>query len=234
MITAALSVMVKNLRAECGHSLSVAQGVNQVETLKYLLARTQEELWTAFIWPELKLRASVTMAAGQYSYPYHVDMPYDCVREAWTAPADSAANTHWTSVEYGIPSEDYILPDDTNSERSDPIRYWDVFDATKFRVWPTPNTAVKFRFLGQEKLSPFIADADVSTLDLTAIVLFTAADLLGRAKAEDADIKMQKAQRHLTKLLGNKISAKMKVSTLGGGSPNRNTQYSNILFGRGF
>ena len=38
---------------------------------------------------------------------------------------------------------------------------------------------------------------------------------------------MQKAQRHLTKLLGNKISAKMKVSTLGGGSPNRNTQVLN-------
>jgi hypothetical protein len=101
-------------------------------------------------------------------------------------------------------------------------------------VWPTPNTAARLRFIGQDMLDPFIADADVSTLDSTAIVLFTAADLLARAKAEDASIKMQKAQRHLAKLLGNKISAKMKVSSLGGGSPNRSTRNNNILFGRGF
>jgi hypothetical protein len=31
--TQQLQVMVKNLRAECGHSLSVAQGTNQVDTL---------------------------------------------------------------------------------------------------------------------------------------------------------------------------------------------------------
>ena len=65
MHTEQLSVLVKNLRAEAGHSLSVAQGLNQVETLKYLCARTQEELWTAFVWPELTVRANVQMAAGQ-------------------------------------------------------------------------------------------------------------------------------------------------------------------------
>ena len=234
MLTAQLQVMVKNLRAECGHSLSVAQGVNQADTLKYLLARTQEELWTAFVWPELKLRASILLATGQYAYPYHVDLPYDCIREAWTAPAGDTTDTHWTSVEYGISDEDMILPDGTNSERADPAQYWDSNDATTFRVFPTPNTSSRLRFIGQKKLAPFIADSDVSTLDATAIVLFAAADLLARAKAEDATLKMQKAQRHLQKLLGNKISSKMKVATLGGGSPNRNTRYSSILFGRGF
>ena len=39
------------------------------------------------------------------------------------------------------------------------------------------------------------------------------------AKPEDAATKMQKAQRHITKVLGNKINAKNKVSTLGGGTP---------------
>lgn len=234
MLTQQLQVMVKNLRAECGHSLSIAQGVNQAETLKYLLARTQEELWVAFVWPELKLRAGILLATGQYAYPYHADMPYDCIREAWTAPAGATADTHWTSVEYGIDDEDMILPDNTNSERGDPAQYWDNDGDTTFRIWPTPNTASRLRFVGQKKLAPFIADSDVSTLDATCIVLFAASDLLARAKAEDAAIKAQKAQRHLQKLLGNKVSAKMKVATLGGGSPNRNTRYSSILFGRGF
>ena len=178
--------MVKNLRAECGHALSVAQGVNQFETLKYLLARTQEELWTAFVWPDLKLRAAIVLAAGQYSYPYHADMPYDCIREAWTAPAESRADTHWTSLEYGI-DEDMILPDGTNSERADPVQYWDVDDADDVsasgrRRTPRPGCASTARS-SSRRSSP---TADVSTLDATAIVLFTAADLLARAKAEDA------------------------------------------------
>ena len=234
MITAQLQLMVKNLRAECGHSLSVAQGVNQVDTLKYLLARTQEELWTAFIWPELKVRSDIGLVAGQYFYTYQPDVPFDSIREVWATPASSVNDPHWTPVIYGIDNEDLILVDGSNSERSDPVQYWDVYSATQYRVWPTPDTATRLRFVGQKPLGNFTADSDYSTVDSTAVVLFAAADLLARAKAEDADIKMQKAQRHLTKLLGNKVSAKNKVATLGGGSPNRNTKYNNLLFGRGF
>ena len=162
MATAQLQVMVKNLRAECGHSLSVAQGVNNAETLKYLLSRTQEELWTAFVWPELKLRVAISLATGQYSYPYHADMPYDCIRETWTAPAGSAEGTHWTPVEYGIDVEDMILPDGTNSERDDPPVYWDADGPANFRIWPTPNTSTRLRFVGQKRLNPLVADSDVS------------------------------------------------------------------------
>lgn len=233
MHTEQLSVLVKNLRAECGHSLSVAQGVNQVDTLKYLISRTQEELWTAFVWPELKVRANVYLSAGQYSYPYPNTLPYDSIREVWTTPAN-IPQPHWTPVAYGIDNEDLVLADGSNSERSDPVQYWDTNGATAFRVWPTPDGATVLRLVGQTILAPLIADSDVSTLDATALVLFAASDLLARAKAEDAASKAQKAQRHLTKLLGNKISAKMRVSTLGGGSPNRVTKHSSILFGRGF
>ena len=80
MQTDQLQVMVRNLRAECGHALSVAQGVNQVDTLKYLLARTQVELWTAFTWPELVVRAPITLAAGQYLYPYPPSLGFDAIR----------------------------------------------------------------------------------------------------------------------------------------------------------
>ena len=234
MITAQLSVMVRNLRAEVGHSLSTAQGTNNAETLKYLLSRTQEELWTAFLWPELKLRVPITLATGQYSYPYHADMPFDCIREAWTSPAGSAEGTNWTPVEYGISEENMILPDGTNDNRGDPVEYWDTDGPSNFRIYPTPDTSARLRFVGQKRLNPLLADSDVSTLDSTAIVLLTAADILARSKAEDADLKMQKGQRHLTKLLGNKISSKMKVATLGGGSPNRRTHNASVLFARGF
>jgi hypothetical protein len=229
MATQQLSVMVKNLRSEAGHALSIAQGTNQYETLKYLLARTQEELWVAFQWPELKLRDDMQMVAGQHTYTYSF-LPFDNIRETW-ASAKAGAGASWCPVSYGFPSEDMLLSNGANSERGDPVQYWEPVASTapspgtpSYRVWPTPDTTGPLiRFVGQRSLGAFIADSDVSTLDATCIVLFAAAELLARAKAEDAATKMQKAQRHLTKLLGNKISAKMKVATLGGGSPSYRT-----------
>lgn len=221
MRTEQMQVMVRNLRAECGHSLSIAQGTNQVDTLKYLLARTQEELWTAFIWPDIMTRQNVSLNAGQYLYAFPAQLSYDAIRESWTAQPGSNS---WGELSYGI-DEDYIKPDGANTERADPVRYWDIDEGGMFRVWPTPNTSGGWvRFKGNKPLAPFAADADVSTLDATAIVLFAAADLLARAKAEDAPSKQQKAQRHLTKLLANKVSAKLKVSTVGSGSPNLRPQ----------
>jgi hypothetical protein len=225
--------MVKNLRAEAGHALSVAQGVNQYETLKYLLARTQEELWTAFVWPDLVVRANVALAAGQFIYPFPSSptaMTFDMIRETWVATPSS---TNWGLLSYGI-NENRIKPDGTNSDRSDPVQVWDVEGPDQFRVWPTPDVGGgNIRFKGMMQLNPFLIDTDQSTLDGTAIVLFTAADLLARAKAEDAATKMQKAQRHITKLLANKISAKGKISTLGGGAPVYIRRNTNLLYGPG-
>lgn len=231
MPTALLSVMVKNLRAEAGHALGVAQGVNNYETLKYLLGRTQEELWTAYTWPDLVLRADVVMAAGQYVYPFPATLSFDAIRETWTADAGSA---NWSEVSYGI-DEDMIKGGTLlNTSRADPVQAWDVESATTFRVYPTPDAGGNWvRFKGQKALAPFTDDAHPSTLDATCIVLFTAADILARAKAEDAATKLAKAQRYVQRLLGNKISAKNKVSSLGGGAPSMRLRNSNLAFGPG-
>jgi hypothetical protein len=211
MATDQLQNMVRDLRSEAGHSLSVATGLNQLETLKYLLRRTQTELWMGFVWPDIKLRANVDLSPGTYSYPFPTTMSFDQIREAWWAQANSST---WTQVGYGV-SEAMIQGDGSNSSRGDPVQYWDTDASGMVRVWPTPASTGYLRFIGNKALAPFVADSDLSTLDSTTIVLLAGAELLARAKAEDADLKQQKAQRHLLKVLGNKISAKHKVSTLG-------------------
>ena len=219
--TQTLLEMTKNLRAEAGHSLNVVQGANAVETLKYVLRRTQEELWTAFIWPEMTLRDDRAMTPGTYLYDYSVNLQFDAIREAYAAPA--SATGKWTPVAYGISEEKIVPVTGANSDSSDPVLCWEAAGVSggpaKFRVWPTPKTTTYLRFKGNRELQPFIADADKCTLDATCIILFAASELLARSKAEDAANKLQKAQRHLTKLLGNQVSAKNKVSTLGSGSP---------------
>jgi len=202
------------------------------DTLKYLLGRTQEELWTAFVWPDLVVRADVQMAAGQYIYSFPtspVAMTYDMVRETWTA---SGGDARWSTISYGIDESCIVPGTGLNTQRADGVSAWDVAGPNNFRVFPTPDTSADWiRFKGQQQLAPFLIDTDVSTLDATVIVMFAAAELLARAKAEDAANKMQKAQRHLTKLLGNKISAKNKITTLGGGSPVWNRRHSNLEYG---
>jgi hypothetical protein len=226
MATDTLSNMVRNLKSEIGAALSIAQGQNQLSTLQYLLQRTQIELWTAFTWPDLKVRVNTPTAAGQYKYPYTPAMGFDQIRETWWAQANSS---EWTEVGYGI-AEYMIRGDDTNSMAGDPVQFWDVADTANFRVWPTPASVGYVRFIGNKALAPFILDTDVSTIDSTVITMFAGAELLARAKAADAQTKLQKAQRHLLKLLGNKTSAKNKVSTLGGfaGRP-RPTPYLDFL-----
>lgn len=209
--TDTLANIVRAIRAEAGHSLSTTQGTNLVDTLKYLAQRTQIELWTAYQWPTLKFRSDNPLAANQTTYTFLSGMSFEQVRVAWTSlPTDST----WRPMDYGI--------DETMNRlvASDPPQRWDALGDTQFGVWPKPGTSnYTVRFVGQRQLSTFLNDTDMSTLDATAITLFTAAELLARAKSEDAPTKLNKAQKYLLNLLGNSVSAKRRVSTLASSAP---------------
>jgi len=228
--TQTLLEMVNNLRAEAGHSLATAQGVNAEATLKYLLKRTQEELWQAFSWPEMAIRDDRILSPGVFIYDYGLSLKFDAIREAWSS---SDSSSQWEPVGYGI-SEDKLSPGTAlNTSRSDPVKVWEAAN-TQFRVWPTPDTAAYLRFKGNRELQPLIANGDSCTLDATVIILFAASELLARSKAEDAPNKLQKAQRHLNKLLGNQISGKNKMSTYGSMSPGNELYRSTVIQGSGY
>jgi hypothetical protein len=211
MQTDTLANCVYALRAEAGHSLSSAQGQNLVDVLKYLLKRSQQELWTAYQWPTLMQSGDTQMVAGQYLYNYPAGFDFEAIRQSYTAPASSS---QWLPLAYGI-DETYIMPGGANSQSGDGPQLWRP-ELDKFRVWPTPISANNWtRFRGMKPLNAFIADSDVSTLDAMAIVLFAATEVLTRSKAADAPAKLKKAQNHLTVILGNTVSAKRRVSTLG-------------------
>jgi hypothetical protein len=222
MATATLSVLVRNVRAEAGHSLAVSQGLNSVDTLKYLIARTEFELWTAFQWPTLAVRAQVVLVPGQYIYNYHPSLTFDQIRETYYLPDGGSA---FQVMDYGLP-ESCIKADGTNSTSGVPKLWEDSSTDNQFRVWPTPSTPGNIRFKGMTPLKPLVNEDDLCTLDPTLIALFTSAELLARAKSEDAASKMQKAQRHLMKLLGQKVSAKHKVSTMG--ASRRSSSYARL------
>ena len=149
------------------------------------------------------------------------------MREVWTA---QSASYNWTPVTFGI-DESCISPGGSSSQSGDPVERWDVDGDNQFRIWPTPSTSNRFvRMVGMKVYTPLLDDDDVSSIDATAISLFTAAELLARAKAEDAPMKLQKAQKYTLALMGNSISAKRRVSTMGSGAPsNKGSQATPYL-----
>jgi len=217
MQTDTLTNCVYALRAEAGHSLSATQGQNIIDVLKYLLKRAQQELWTSYQWPTLMQSGDVQMVPGQYVYNYPSPFDFEAVRATYSAATNSS---DWLPTPYGF-DETYIMPGGANSQSGDGVQFWRP-ELAQFRVWPTPVTNGWWvRFRGMKPLGVFLNDNDPSTLDAMAIVLFTAAELLARAKAEDAANKLKKAQNHLLSLLGNSISAKRRTATLASSSYRR-------------
>ena len=218
MQTATLARLVTEVRAEAGHAMTPSQGLNAIDSLKHLIRRTEQELWTAFAFPTLVTRWDIRVLPGQVEYQYPADMQYEQIRHVFWASPNS---TQWHPVEFGIP-EDAVMPygEASKVQTGATIQVWDTYFNTdagesRIRIWPTPTGEGTMRLKGVKALNCLIDDADCCTLDPTCIILFASAELLTRAKAEDAQLKTQKAQRHLTKLLANNVSNKQKVSTFG-------------------
>ena len=211
MATSTLGNLVTAVRAECGHALTATQGINALESIKYLIQRTQYELWTSFQWPQLIVRRDMHTIPTQMAYNYPAAIDFDQVREVWSFPAGVIEGY---KVEFGVP-EACITIDNANTREAENPIYWDVYDDQRFRIWPTPTVSGRLKIKGMRYLDPLVDDTDYCTLDPTLIVLRVAEELLTRAKSADAQSKGQAFQRHLQKLLGNKVSAKMKVSTFG-------------------
>lgn len=209
-----LQQLVKDVRAEIGHSLSVAQGQQTREKIQYLLRRTQTELHTAHDWPRLSVRRDVDLHAGTRVYDFPADVSFE------HAVSISYKNgTEWVPLGHGIGDTEFNQH--ALGEEVSPAQKWDYdADNDQIEIWPVPpeNITGGLRVWGTKALGNFIAETDVSTLDGTLLTLFVAAEMLAKQKSEDAQVKLTKAQDYLRKLLDRSVSRKSGVVILGGGS----------------
>lgn len=215
---ATLAKLVEMVRAEAGHSLAVSQGLNSEETIKQLIRRAEEELWSAFEWPKLETRWDIDIHFDQYEYPFPAKLQYEQIKKVYWC---NKGGHEWFPVKFGLP-EDAILPNGAIAtyESGPRVYLWGIYfnttaNESRIRVWPNPSTDGTMRLVGQGALNPIIADDDYCTLDANLIVLRVASRLLARAKAADAEMVDQSFQRHLQKVQARMNSDKQKVSTLG-------------------
>lgn len=214
-----LSELRRMLRAEVGQSLNPSQGVNAQGQYDMALDRTQKELWEAYEWPHLLYHVDMPLAQGQRYYPYSPDMRFDAILRVYVQTGGN-----WCLMDFGVPLSCYSQYGGENGQ-SWPAKRWGnvptvtagVTDATgKIEIWPVPSQAGSIRFEGQALPNNLVADADRAVLDDTLITLFAAAEILAGQKAENAPLKLTKANQFQRRLFANQGAMKRRVPVLGG------------------
>lgn len=199
-----LSELLTELRSEARISHNPAHGVHALDNHRRLLRRIQEELYDAYDWPALKQTRGVTVPAGTRYHTYPEGVGYSGIEKVYVRDQAKILRL----LEYGIEPDHFNQYDSDNDQRGFPTRRWQNYfspDAEKthqnmFELWPIPDREAGIRFYGKRALFPLTEDGHTSTLDGPLIVLHAAAEILAGQKAEDAALKLQKAQDRLRML----------------------------------
>lgn len=232
--TQMLQDLVRGVRAESGKSLNVALGVAERDAIVYQLQLKQEWLYYEYDWQSLIDQEAVPLAAGTRYYAFPASIAYDFVNEVWCSE-DNA--TSFSPVRYGIGPPEFN--ESGAGTTGWPVCRWmlngDQPGAQRIETWPVPSQAGYLRVIGRRALSPMVADSDYSTLNGTVLVLYVAADILARQKAEDAQVKLAQATKHMRNLARRQGANKQSPIVLGGGSPDsaRRTPNRNLLWAPG-
>lgn len=205
-----LADMLEELRAEVGASLAPGHNLNQTATQKYVLRRTQRELYSAYDWPNLMTEERITVTAGTRYVDTFDTIDYEQINEVY-----AAYGSEFRKLEYGFRPEDYTSYDPESNETGFPIcRYRPVPETEEIELWPIPSQDTTLIARGQMKLKSLKEDTDMSTLDGTLIVLFAAADVLTGWSREDAAQKAGKAANYLRSLRSNLLSQRQRITPL--------------------
>lgn len=212
-----LSGMLTALRAECGHSTAVAAGLNDRDSLLYLLNRVQVDLWEDYDWPDLRVDRDIQLADGVRYYPYPADLRLEDVDHVWVW---GAANTVY-ELKYDITPVQYLLWNSEDGAKSWPPQRWQHnADTNAIELWPIPDATAagaKLRLRGTRTPQELINDSDTPLLPWRVIVLTAAAEVLARQEDPSAQAKAQRAQEILRRRKVRLSAHKSNTIALAGG-----------------
>lgn len=215
--------LVRDLRAEVGHSLAPAQGLNTEESLMYLLNRVQQQLWVEYDWPMRRANVYIELFEGQAKYDYPWQMNFNGIESVSYTPLRDSSETQsakWRPLEYDVRDGEYLLVvDDIEARKGPPQRWAHNSAGDKFQVWPAPDQHGWVRLHGQRISKDMRLAEDKCELDSVLIVMRAAAEIASRQKMADANIKVENVGRFALKLLARQRSLKTKPFIIGGPAP---------------
>jgi hypothetical protein len=200
--------LISMLRNEVGRSNQAgSSGVADYNQIKQLLNRHYETLYLDYDWPHLRrIFDRIPLSAGDRYYDFPTKLDYERVEKVvvWH-------NLIPLPVERGITFEDYTAYSSEDDVRADPVLKWDVRNiggSVQIETWPVPaSNDQELQIKGFVKFVRLVADADLCLLDDNLVVTFAAAEVAASQGSEDADAKLQAAQRLYQKLKGRTKAA---------------------------
>lgn len=228
-----LSTLFTMLRAECGHSTSVAAGIDNEASLLQKLQRTQIMLYDEYDWPFMMKEWDIPMQTGvrYYDFPTEPGFPgLTVINLEGTVGAWIDYSGRPIELARGIGQYQYAQYNSNaeNPDQADPVRRWDIKRSTdskeQIEVWPIPAGNTNILWLhGKKKPRPLVAAIDVADLDDQLIVLTAAAEILARQKSADAP-KVEAAAAARLKQLKERTKGGTRMFTLTG----RHSRNSNL------
>ena len=217
-----LEEMLDGLRIEARISQSAAHGLTLRDPHTYLLNRIQDDLYANWEWPHLKLNVIKDISEGTRYTAFPDGMIFESTETLFGLNNDD----NYYPMTQGIGVEHYNVYDPTVvSERNYPLLRWQTYvppegdtNFNMIELWPVPDRDTKIMFKGRRSCKKLVADTDVSTIDGLAIVLHAAAELLAGQKAEDASLKLSKAQERVRTLKIRQSGGDNRSFNLGGGT----------------
>lgn len=215
-----LGEMLDAVRMEARISQNPAHGVTLRDPHTYLINRVQDELFLNFDWPALKVSKFIDIAEGQRYVAYPDGMSFETLEGVWALDAGG----DYRPLLSGIgPDQINEYDPEKIEDRTHPLRrfahYSEPNEATNhslFEVWPVPDQATRIYVKGRRLPKKLTEDAHRSEIDGPAIVLHVAAELLAGQKAEDAGLKLNKAQERVRSLKIRQNTGGSQVTNLAG------------------
>lgn len=200
-----LLALVAQLRAETGRNQSVTVGVAELDNLKEMLRRVQEQLYDDYPWPHLRVQRTVALLQSGRYYDFPTDLNMDRIERVALKYSGQ-----YVEIERGIEFGDYTIYDSNAATESTPARKWDIrfTDTTEqIEIWPIPNSDDQTLYLfGTKSLSTLVEESDRADLDDRLIVLYAAAEMLARQGSKDAKAKLEQANARLMTLRRNSMN----------------------------
>ncbi len=121
-----------------------------------------------------------------------------------------------------VTTTDVAMAGGVVAEQSDPPRRWELLeddetDADAIEVWPVPASSdAELWLVGKRALGDLLVDADTALLDDQLLVLTVAAELLAKAKKQDAQAKAIAAGRRYNQMKARSKAAAQPFKLRGG------------------
>lgn len=193
--------VIDMFREEAGLATSRAQGVQQLGSIKAKLRRVYRRLHADFQWPHLLIERTVTLSAGQRYYSFPAELDFDNVQNTWVQEVDE---DHWYPLHYGIDTAHYNTTNSYEGEREDFPSNWKIHENGTFEIWPVPESnGHTVRFFGKARAKPLVDESEVLDLDDDLVIMFAVGEELARQKSPDAELVLQQAQVHYSRLRAN-------------------------------